>query len=105
MAATGIQQDVLDEAGVDTALLIVDMQIEDATVLGATGLLQELARRRVELRNRQLGEQLERENNDGEEVFEVAAFGWKLKQWNGQIEVCENLQHARSPCNHSYLDF
>ena len=40
-----------------------------------------------DLPNRQLGEDIEDQQNDDEEAFEAAAFGWKLKQWEGHVEV------------------
>lgn len=95
-------RDVLNNADIDTARLIVQLQMEDAATLStnvrslAVGHDAEMAHRLFEqelrelqgdLPNRELGEELEGQDDDQQEAFEAAAFGWKLKQWESHVEV------------------
>lgn len=54
-------------------------------------LQRELLALQLDLPNRKLGEELEDLDNDQQETLEAAAFGWKLKQWEGHIEVNDDI--------------
>lgn len=125
---------VLNAADIASARLIVQLQTEDARAVRPTSrpwghtisdadlarqlYQEELSQLQADLPNRQLGEEIEENQNDYEEAFEAAAFGWKLKQWEGEVEhvrepvkpveciACsdefqpDDALHA--PCGHSY---
>ena len=126
-------QDVLSHADIRTARLIVQLQMQDAQTLSSnldTSSLQadaDLARRIFEdelkqlqgdFPNRQLGENLEDQENDREEAFEAAAFSWQLKELEGRVEqvpepvvflactACTDRFHpdiiVQVPCSHHY---
>ncbi|KAK3714051.1 hypothetical protein LTR37_008080 [Vermiconidia calcicola] len=126
-------KDVLRNADVDTARLIVQLQMEDAAALTKTPrnhpprsdadlarklFEDELKQIEGELPNRQLGEELEDDDNDLQEALEAAAFSWKLKQWEGVVEhvpepvkpvsctACSDDLPAdellKAPCGHYY---
>ena len=134
-------KDVLNGTDIETAQLIVQLQLEDAEAVTPNARHlnprsdANLARRLCENELRQLqsdfpggklGEDLEDDENDLQEALEAAAFGWKLKQWEGHVEhvpepvpepapqpvrpiactACADDYHphniARVPCGHRY---
>ena len=93
--------DILNNADVETAKLIVELQLADIqdlrhtpsrstnrtdAILARRLYEAELAQLRTDLPNRQLGEELEDDDNDRQELYETAAFGWHLNQWEETIE-------------------
>ena len=123
MDGYGDWQDVLRHTDIETARLIVQLQLEDSyelartfggdpdAVLAETLHRQELRQLQADFPSRQRGEDLEEGDNDLEQVLEGAvslpvpscqdtsdhhqAFGWSLKEWEDRIvRVAEPPKHV-----------
>ncbi|KAK5123511.1 hypothetical protein LTR85_002549 [Meristemomyces frigidus] len=99
----GDWQDVLNRADVDTARLIVQLQLEDIgavvpdipprargpqpdDLVAGRVYKNELKRCEADVSSRKLGEELEDDDNSFEGSMEAAAFGWKYDEYKNTIE-------------------